>query len=279
MIRIAPTPLNPLRAIPVMVGGTLLLILIAWALIGYPLRRAAHETDQRLREVESILATYESVDGHTVDTLLQQEQWIHERLITGWENKRQRAQTTKVGSALTDILTYSVEGRIDFKVALFEARQRLGRKALEQQVLLPPDLGIPDTIGADEDAEIRLGQLAATVRLLEQCITHEIPLVEQVQVLPPSIVPLQNDAYQNITFYPVKIQLMAPYERLAELLSSMMEEGSFFALRRLRLESGAPHDPEQVSVMAVWSAIVYSSAGPSRQRPTSEQDDESWMVY
>lgn len=282
MIRMWPAPKKDVKFIPWMIGGTCLLLLLFWGLIGYPIRRDAQRMEDRIREIDALLASRAPVGGESVWRRFRRERIEHGQLIAEWRDRRQQIRTPRMRDALSDMLSYSVEGRIDFKVALFDARQRLARMARDNDVSLPLDLGIPDTIGTDEVAEMRLGQLAATVLLLEQFIAHGIPRVEQVRVLSPVVVPIQDADYSALIFYPIYVRLTAPYERIADWLNTTSPDRAFFALHRFSMAAGEPEDSEQIHVAGTWSAVAYSALDPKHSRTLYDienEEDDSWLDY
>lgn len=147
-----------------------------------------------------------------------------------------RVDTFRAGSPLTQALSSDEEGRIDFKVALFDARQRLQQRASNREVSLPPDLGMEETIGADEHAETRLWQLAAIVKLVEQSIDLGIPIIEKIEPLRPVSYPVSEDEDVVVHEFPVRVIMSCPFEMLLAFIDDLLKEGHFFALRRFRAE-------------------------------------------
>ena len=282
MIRMWAAPRKDLPYIPWMIGGTCILILFLWAAIGYPIRRDAKRMEDRIREIDTLLAARAPGTDESIWRQLRRERGAHNRLIAEWHERRQQVRTPQMRDALSDMLSYSVEGRIDFKVALFDARQRLAWMARDHKVTLPLDLGIPDTIGTDEIAEIRLGQLAATVLLLEQFIHHGIPSVEDVRVLSPVMIPIQDTDYSTLIFYPIHVRLTAPYKRIADWLNTTSPDRTFFALHQLSMEAGEPEEDEQIHLIGIWSAVTYSVLAPQQNQNIDDMDneeDDAWLDH
>ncbi len=193
------------------------------------------------------------------------------RLQSEWAFRKSAIQTARAQISLSSVLLSTPEGRIDFKVSLYEARLRLGQMARENDVTLPADLGIPETIGADEDAETRLGQLAATVLLLEDCILRRIPVIESVRALPPLVRQVEVDEFTHQVTYPVLIRMRCRYPELLSLLEAHHKPNPIFSLERFHIMGMQQDDPEWLDIQTKWNVILFSTAGArvGAQRETS----------
>jgi len=209
--------------------------------------------------------------SHELAASLSQARADFEALRAEWAARKTTIRAFREAAALPNVLDPTPEGRIDFKVALFEARRRLGTKAEAQHVTLPSDLGISDTIGADEDTETRLGQLAATVLLLEKCITHGVPTIVEVRALPPSRIALDDEDFTGRITYPVYMRMRTEYSLLIDILDALIDDAPFFTLRHFHAVSLAPDQPDWVEVRAEWNILVFS-AGPSERRARGLRD-------
>lgn len=283
MIRITPTPVPRITHLPWWLGGTLLLWVMVSLMVLRPMRQAILDTETAIDDLRAEAATRANPpDQDPLELRLQREVRSHQRWIGEWERFRDRISDLRGSAAFAELLTTSIEGRIDFKVALFEARQRLGRTAHARRVVLPADLGIPDTIGTDEDTELRLGQLVATVLLLERCLEHGIARIESVEPQPPRIMSGEDAATGQIAFYPVTIRLTADYENLLALLQALREDEMFFALHRLLIMNEVPEQKGPLTVKMQWNVIAFTPPLPSAQRTEQDEDpdnDEDWMYY
>ena len=195
------------------------------------------------------------------------------RLQSEWESRKSAIQTARAQISLSSVLLSSPEGRIDFKVSLYEARLRLGQMARENNVTLPADLGIPEAIGADEDTETRLGQLAATVLLLEDSISRRIPVIESVLALPPLIRQVEVDEFTHQVTYPVLIRMRCRYPELLRLLEAHHKPNPIFSLERFHVMGMLQDEPEWLEIQTKWNVILFATAGArgsaQRQPPSS----------
>lgn len=279
MIRITPASVVRPHHLPWVVLGTVALLLALAFGVARPLRLERDAMIARTAALNEQMANDERAgEGLSLAERLTREKRAHTRLTEEWEQQTQHIRTFPDGALLTQVLSTTIEGRIDFKVALFEARQRLGQKAAERGVRLPPDLGIPDTIGADEDAELRLGQLAATVRILEHLIHLNVPSIEHVRALPPEILAVKDSRYRSVVFYPVRVRLLCSHEQLTKTLQTLSEGQPFFSLRRVHAMSLFPDEIDELMVRAEWGAVVFVSADAGRERRWEpEETDVDWL--
>ncbi|MEX2607031.1 MAG: hypothetical protein WD708_06765 [Kiritimatiellia bacterium] len=281
MIRIKPKPVPQHLRTLWFPTGTLMLILFGFSVWIQPLNRKRHHIQTELSRLEQELGSYTALEN---DMSLAKQAAISRRrhlwLTREWERsipniKRFREQ------AVPEIISQSSEGRIDFKIALFESRYRLSQLALAHATTLPPDLGIPDTIGANESADIRLGQLTATVLLLEKCITKNIPIIHEVQPLPPELLPLEKTPLPALAFFPVHIRMRASFEEFVSLLEHLQEEPLFYYLQHLRIENNYPENTDDLTIYSVWSVAghIQSSRMPDRELIGPPHDDPDHFFY
>jgi hypothetical protein len=189
------------------------------------------------------------------------------RLETRWEVLREWLDTFKTPPSFARAAEPTEEGRIDFKVALFEARSNLLQKAQANGVFLPDPLGMDETIAAHEDAETRLWQLSAVVKLIENCIDIGMSGVESVEILAPYDHTLSEERRVYTREFPTRIQLACSFEDTRALLDQLQEEGSFFALRGFRAERISKYRNEPLAVTAVYSGTLFDV----REEPVPEE--------
>lgn len=155
----------------------------------------------------------------------------------------------------TTLLHHQDDGRIDFKIALFTARTNLQTLAENQNVNIPNDLGIDETLSTDTRVETALGQLGATVRLVKRVISVGIKDIDQVQPQPSRMKSLQDDGYDRLREYPIQINAQANFEQCLSLLVQLADPDNGFALEHLTLDKIIPTDPDpRLSLQLVATA-------------------------
>lgn len=268
MIRIKPKPVPQRLGALWFPVGTLVLILLGISFWIQPLQRKRQQMQTELAALEQEVHFYSTLEEET--SLAQQvtiAQGRHQWLTLEWEQSLPNIKRFRE-KAVSEIISQSSEGRIDFKIALFESRYRLSQLGLAHATSLPPDLGISDTIGANESADIRLSQLTATVLLLEKAITMNIPVIDEVRASPPEVLPLEDASIPALAFYPVHIRMQATFEELVALLNHLQDEPLFYYLQHLRIEKPFPENPDQLTIYSVWSV-----AGHIQRRQVPNQDE------
>ena len=179
------------------------------------------------------------------------------RLRDSWEQLRSRVDTFRGRAPVSGALSSADDGRIDFKVALFEARQRLEELAAERNAAVPGDLGMEETIAADEDAETRLWQLAAAFKLAEQSVQQGIPVVERIEPLEPLRHELWAEESEEAREFPVRTVMRCSFDQLSGLVDVLIEEGNFFALRGFRAEICDAAHPGELTVQTIYGGSLF----------------------
>lgn len=269
------TPREDRRLVLSVLGGSALVLVLLLVLIWAPLRHERAALATRRADLADALRPYTAGTGtNSLYDQVLREKMTRDKLRAEWTALEARTQTLKPGAALADVLSSSEEGRIDFKVALFDARNRLGKKAIEKSVGLPSDLGMAETIGADEDTETRLWQLAATVMLLEQGIDLGIPVIHAVKVENPLSFPMARTPYASVMIYPVRVTMTCSYAQTLAFLDALLGKGTFFALRRMDIEKPAPRETgEGLRVTLTCGAVVFRLPPKDPAVPPAVEDE------
>ncbi len=148
-------------------------------------------------------------------------------------------------------------GRINYKVALSEVRQRLQRKSNELGISLPYDLGMDDQVRSDEDSRKLMLQLHAVEKLVDLALDLKIDALKNVEPLPP----VQHETGANKDYfleeYPVRLDCFGSLDDVYNLLNASLVRGHVFALRRLRIEASSAARPDVLNIRAVMSALVF----------------------
>ena len=261
------------------IAGALAVLLLApptlFLLVLRPIERDrtrhAAEADRLREELARVVDRYAEVP---LDVLLDRERAATERIRAERDRIDARARTLRDDMTLSDVLASGVEGRIDFKVTLFEARDRLGRIAAEKGVHLPADLGIAETIASAEQAQMRLWQLASTVLLLERCIDTGIREITHVEALDPLNLPGTSTERPGVTVYPVSIRFSSSHDRFVALLRALGNERGFFALRSFWLRLPAPGSHHRLDGRVV--ALALRATPPPAEAAEAEGED-AWI--
>ena len=200
---------------------------------------------------------YKSRDDRPIEADLARTAAMYDHLQQEWEHLRAGVATFQSRSSLAETLPADEEGRIDFKVALFEARARLQEQAAARGVTVPLDLGIDETIGADEHAETRLWQLSAIIELLEQSVALGIPSIDSIESLPTIIHPLTEEENAVAEEFPVRLTMHGPFATFLEFIDALVDDGKFFALRRFWLEKEGHRNSSNLKITTVCGSVLF----------------------
>ena len=145
-------------------------------------------------------------------------------------------------------------GHIDFKVKLFDVRQRLLKKSNALNISLPSDLGVDDAIHSDEDARKRMLQLRTVEMLVNLALDLKIVTLRNIDPLPPVLHRMDKTGFMEE--YPVQMEFSGDTENVYALLKGVIEPGSTFALKHVRIET-AQGKPGLLNVNVVLSSLVF----------------------
>jgi Tfp pilus assembly protein PilO len=147
--------------------------------------------------------------------------------------------------------------KIDFKVALFEVRESLSKKASERGIKPNFDLAIDELVLSNEDARKRMLQLRAVEKLMDAAIELKVGRVETVEPLEPIAHKDEQTGELFLEEYPVRIQYVGTIENIYGFIHKVFQPGSVFAYRRMKIEKESLQNPDRVRADATLSALVF----------------------
>jgi len=146
--------------------------------------------------------------------------------------------------------------RIDYKVELYELRQRLQAKSEELKIqLLPVELGLDETLTSSDAIRVRMTQLRAVEKLADLTLDRGIQRMVEIYPLAP-IEHKDTNGKHLFDEYPVRIECDVDFDNLFIFFQSVFEENQVFTFRNLRVESGPTFDAK-LRVKAVLSALLF----------------------
>lgn len=160
------------------------------------------------------------------------------------------------------------DGRIDFKIALFNARTSLMARAEARNVIIPEDIGINETLSTDTRVESALGQLSGTMRLLEKVMNSGIQEVYMIQPQALLMKSMQSDEYDRLREYPVKIDALADFEECLSLLALLGDPDMGYSLDSLSIYKDISPNPEK----RLNLQFVATAGRPLRRKRPGEGD-------
>lgn len=178
------------------------------------------------------------------------------------EGKRLAEEWQESAKLLSTFEKQSIQGtqdvsKIDFKVALFEVRESLSRKASERGIKPNFDLAIDETVLSNEDARKRMLQLRAVEKLMDAAIDLKVGRVETVEPLEPIAHKDELTGELFLEEYPVRIQYAGSIENVYGFIHKVFQPGSVFVYRRMKIEKESLQNPDRVRADATMSALVF----------------------
>jgi len=144
---------------------------------------------------------------------------------------------------------------IDYKVQLYEVRERLKAKSEELKITLIPTDFMDDSLTSDEDTRTRILQLNAVELLANLALDRQIQQLVEIYPLSP-IQHVDKTSQKTFTEYPVRVECDVDFTHLYSFFQSVFEEDRVFTFRNIRIESGPTLDTK-LRVKAILSALLF----------------------
>ncbi len=146
--------------------------------------------------------------------------------------------------------------RIDYKVQLYEIRQRLQSKSDELKIqLMPTELGLDETVASGDAIRERMMQLKAVEKVADLTLDRQITRLVEIYPLSP-VAHADKNGRKIFEEYPVRIECDVNFEHLFTVFQSVFEENQVFTFRNLRVESGPTFD-SKLRVKTILSALLF----------------------
>jgi len=246
------------RQVGVLLVLALGVVVCGWLMMLRPLRARSTALARSTAEAAAQLAPYETATGEiAVRSEVAAEQAHRSALQIAWAQATTYLATFKKNKEIARVLTEGEPDHIDFKVALFDARRLLVRKARRNRVVLPPDLGIDEAVDSAKDPRGLMLQLASVEKLARLLVALQIPRIKRIEPLPPEIHTLGEGPDVHMREYPIRLEIRCDYAALRKLITAVSEAEHFFAVRRLRAEKAELAEPDLLDVSAVFGALVF----------------------
>lgn len=173
-------------------------------------------------------------------------------LSNEWSHIAERLATFPNQTSMRD----SAVNRIDYKVQLYEIRQRLQTKSDELKVdFMPTELGLDESLTSSDAIRVRMLQLKAVEKLADLTLDRQIQRLVEIYPLTP-VEHKDKKGKKIFEEYPVRIECDVDFEHLYTFFQSVFEENQVFTFRNLRIESGPTFD-SKLRVKAILSALLF----------------------
>ena len=238
--------------------GIILVTLLAMGLLWFfalmPLQRKREAIEGQNRQMQDDLAKG--------NYLLGEMPLENRKLAMLAEGRRLADEWHKSADLLSSFEDQTIQrtqdvSKIDFKVALFEVRERLVKKAADHGIKPTFELAIDEKVLSNEDARKRMLQLRAVEKLMDSAIDLKVGRVESAEPLEPIAHREESTGELFLEEYPVRIQYVGSIENVYAFIHMVFEPKRVFAYRRLKIEKESLKNPDQVRVDATLSALVF----------------------
>lgn len=266
---IGTSPISERQQIVGIILAAALLMGLLWFFALLPLQHKREALEQENRRMQEDLAKGSYLLGEM--PLANRKVAVLEegkRLADGWRESAQMLSTFE---------RQSIQGtqdvsKIDFKVALFEVRQSLSKKAQERGIKPNFDLAIDELVLSNEDARKRMLQLRAVEKLMDAAIEIKVGRVEAVEPLEPISHRDEQTGELFLEEYPVRIQYSGTIENVYAFIHKVFQPGSVFAYRRLKVEKESLQNPDRVRADATLSALVFLRSIEEMKAPAAKAE-------
>ncbi len=240
------------QVLAIIVGAAGVLFLL-WFFLLAPLNLRRRRLEHQIQQMQAQLAEKNYLVGE--EALFERKAEVqrqYNRLYEEWREMR-----TRLAADAADGGEGEGPGVIDFKVKLFEVRQRLLRKSRDLRIGLPRDLGMDDAVYSNEDARKLMHQLRAMEKLVDLFLDLKVSALREILPLPPRPMRLGADEPPYLEEYPVDIEFYGSLEHLYGLFRAIYEAQHVFVLRRVRVEATSPTEPDLLRMRAQMGALVF----------------------
>lgn len=240
----------------ILLAGVITFLL--WLFLLTPLFRRADRLAKEIDRMRAQLAQKNYLLGEDVlQQKIAEEQECNRRLIEEWASMASRLATF---TNQEEAVVSDGELIIDYKVALFDVRDRLRRKSESLKISLPFDLGMDEEVRSDEDARKLMLQLKTVEKLVDTSLDLKIGMLGRIEPMSPVKHQGKAGGAAYLEEYPVYVEFTGTLQNLFDLFQTILDPSHVFVLRQLRVESAPQRKPETVAIKAVISALVFLEA-------------------
>ena len=230
-----------------------LLIFLVWFFALAPLNRQRRELLAEIEDMAEQLARKNFLRGEDLLLREKEAELAHNRKVHAeWDELSARM----AAFANQKRLVPDAPGRIDFKVALFDVRQRLLAKSRALRVTLPEAIGMNEEVNSDEDARVLMLQLRTVEKLVDLMLDLKIGALRNIERMPPALHRVGPKDPPFLEEYPVRLDFHASIDNILDLFHQVMQPQHVFVIKNLRVEAVNPHE-DLFSVTAVMSALLF----------------------
>ncbi|MFO7870829.1 MAG: hypothetical protein R6V03_05290 [Kiritimatiellia bacterium] len=226
-----------------------------WFFLLLPFNRERQQLEDQIRKAKSELRRKNYLLDEEILKQKKQEQLDYNAgLRKEWNEMVERVSAFP---GLEEFLGPEVGDIIDFKVALFNVRRNLMRKAAALKVILPPDLGMPEEVRSNEDARRLMLQLRTIEKFVEMAFDLRIPRLMHIKPLDPVKRTVEGVDGPFMEEYPVLVEFEGDIETVYDFFQAVVEPRRVFALKHFRVETQEESGGDDLRITAVVSGLSF----------------------
>ncbi len=248
-----PNAWSERQQVVAIIAATIAIIAALWFLALLPQNVTRRNLERQIREKRAELER---------KRLLFSEDVLREMKRTEAETGRQLEEEWKRMTERLSVIEPPADegdgrvGHIDFKVALYEARFRMNRKARNLGIELPRNLGMEETVPSGEDARKLLYQLRTLERLTDVALDLKVGGIRGLEPLPP----IRHAGPSGAVFleeYPVRMRFEGDIGKVFEWFQATLQSNRTFAVRSFRVDGTPKGAPSVLNITAIMSALHF----------------------
>ncbi len=219
-----------------------------------PSKRRTERLHSNIDELSSNITKLKGRRATPTGALLQRAKKRVETLEHRWEIVRSRADTFKKGSFVESMAPGTSDNRIDFRVALYKAREKLRATAIAADTDLPHPLALEESVSPGGNSALKMWQLASIIKILSAIMEHGAKSIDRIEALEPQEHPTEDDLSAPAYELPVAVSFKMDFKSLAKLIDHSLSRESFMAWRAINIENKSRHPEGPLHIDAIIAA-------------------------
>ncbi len=241
------------KTLLVLLLNAALALFLIFALL-LPSKRRTERLHSNIDEIADTITRLKGRRSAPAGALLQRTKKRVEALEHRWEIVRSRADTFKKDSFVDNMVPGASDNRIDFRVALYKAREKLIATAIEADTELPRPLALKESVPEGSDPALKMWQIASIIKILSTIMEHGAKSIDHIEVLEPQEHPSESDFSASAYEFPVAVSFKMDFESLTQLIDHSLSGENFLAWRAINIEKQSRHPGSPLHVDAIIAA-------------------------
>jgi len=200
------------------------------------------------------------------DTPIEQEnsksKHINERTKNNWEKIKATIRQLNTLSADDTFRSINEDAIIDYKISLFNTDVMLREEASAYNMILPESIGLPQEVEENQNIEVLFDQLSVISKLTRLAMKSGVKEVISIECYPPKEHLLIEEENAVVTEFPIKINIVASYKELLNLLINFNNKGTFIAVSEIEILKADRFNKDILYVDLMCSSFGFNERQP-----------------